>query len=219
MTWTLYSQHRADIYAWFSSVFALELTDDVIASYQRGDAGALLAAFGSMGLEEQARRVASAVQAWSSVPMLKMELSADFARLFLVDLRGAAAPYASAYLDPEGQLYGEPHRMMQQFLHDNGLKVHAGFKEPADHLAVILACFEAQVRHDAQLGSDTCQGAAEEQARFLDNALLSWLPSFTRQCQQVRADLVTDFYPAVAALLLGFVTEDARSLRSADIVS
>ncbi len=219
MTWTLYSQHRAGIYAWFSSVFALELTDDVIASYQRGDAGALLAAFGDMGLEEQAQRVASAVQAWSSVSMLKMELAADFARLFLVDLRGAAAPYASAHLDPEGQLYGESHRVMQRFLRENGLKVHSGFKEPADHLAVILACFEAQIRHDAHLGNPACQGAAEEQARFLDNVLLGWLPLFTRQCQQVRAELASDFYPAVASLLLGFVTEDAHSLKSIDIVS
>jgi len=212
--WAAASQGRADIYAWFSTLFSAELSDDAVAAYRQGQAEALLAGFDGIGLSAQAGRLRRALRGWAALPHLRMELAADFTRLFLLDARDAAAPYASAYLD--SQLYGEPHRQMQAFLGSGGLRVQAGFKEPADHLAVFLAFMEDNARKATHAGAADRREAAGLQADFLNSALLSWLPRFEARCQALRGETASDFYPAVAALLLAFATADAAILEAAD---
>lgn len=214
--WALLSQRRADVYEWFAGVFALELAESAIAAYQQGAVAPLLAAFDTMGLGEESRRVAAAVAAWAGIADLRVELAADFARLFLFDGRDTAVPYASAYLDPEGQLYGAPQAQMQQFLRETGLQVHAGFKEPADHLAVALACLGKRLRDQATAPEAGHPALMAEQAGFLNQAVLSWLPQFDARCRALREQLASDFYPAMASLLLAFVRADAATLESAD---
>lgn len=216
--WAAASGRRADLYAWFSTVFAGELSDATVAAYRLGDAEPLLNALEASSLTAETRRLRQAIDAWTSLPFLRVELAADFARLFLLDARDAAAPYASAYLDPRHQLYGEPHLAMQHFLRKAGLKVHHHFKEPSDHLAVILASFEAWIRGTAQVDAVAQRDVATEQAVFLKDALLTWLPRFTGRCEQIRKDTASDFYPAIASLLLAFVSADAASLEAADVL-
>lgn len=212
--WAAISRSRAAVYAWFSALFALELSDDAVAAYRQGKASALLDGFDGIGLPAQAARLRQALQGWTALPDLRVELAADFTRLFLLDARDAAAPYASTYLDR--QMYGEPHQQMKAFLQSGGLQVDAGFKEPADHLAVFLAFMEDNVRKAAETtGSERLQAAAL-QADFLNQALLSWLPQFESRCQALRPHTVSDFYPAAASLLLAFVTLDAATLAPTD---
>lgn len=208
--WAAISRSRADLYAWFSSLFAIELSDDAVAAYRQGQAEPLLAAFAAMGLEAEAQRLSQALQGWAALPHLRVELAADFARLFLYDARTAAAPYASAYLD--SQFFGEPHRQMQAFLRSGGLQVHADFKEPADHLAVFLAFMEDNIRKAEHAAPEERPQAAHIQADFLKEALLSWLPQFEARCQSLKGETVSDFYPAAAAMLLAFIQADAETL-------
>lgn len=212
--WVAVSRSRADFYAWFSALFTAELTDDALAAYRRGDASDLLAALDAVGLTEEVTRLHRAVHAWDALPLLRLELAADFSRLFLLDARDAAAPYASAYLDR--QLYGEPHAQMRAFLASGGLRVHTDFKEPADHLAVFLAFLENNIRKAAHASVPERRQAIALQADFLNNALLSWLPQFNMRCQALRTQTASDFYPAAAALLLAFARADAESLDTED---
>ena len=72
--------------------------------------------------------------------------------------------HASAYLDPQGQLYGEPHQKMRTSLQNSGLQVHTGFKEPSDHLAVVLAYVETSIRRAADVSGPDRAAAAADQA-------------------------------------------------------
>jgi len=213
--WAALSASRASVYAWFSSAFAAELTGESIEAYRRGDADALFGALQETGFAAEVKRLRAALEAWAAMPYLKQELAADFARLFLIDARDAAMPYASAYLDPKGQLYGEPHQKMRTSLQNSGLRVHTGFKEPSDHLAVVLAYVETSIRRAADVSASDRASAAADQASFLKSALLSWLPQFAQRCQGLRKDTASDFYPALAGLLLAFVSEDAAWLEAA----
>ena len=101
---------------------------------------------------------------------------------------------------------------MRAFLAEGGLQVQADFREPADHLAVYLAALAHWSRTMAGLADEAAQAeAASQQAEFLATALLSWLPEFVARCQAIRVS--SDFYPALAALLLAFVTADAEALQ------
>lgn len=82
-----------------------------------------------------------------------------------------------------------------------------GIKEPADHLAVFLAVFAHWLQTERQAPTN----AAAEQARFLEEALLNWLPLWKERCRQLH--LKTKVYPALAALLLAFVQADKAYLR------
>jgi len=60
-------------------------------------------------------------------------------------------------------------------------------------------------------GTDNRSLAARNQADFLQQALLSWLPSFESRNRQASPRF--DLYPALAALLVRFVEHDARFVR------
>lgn len=207
---------RAQVYAWFSVVFAGELSEAMITAYQQGAARALLQGLAACGLAQEVARLEAAIDGWGAIPLLKEELAADFALLFLVDGKQAAMPYASAYLDPEGQLYGQPHQKMQAFLRASGLQVHAAFREPSDHLAVLLAAMEVLIRKAVPEAVDRPPGDfAAAQAAFLRDSLQAWLPRFVQRCEQLRQHTVSDFHTAAAALLAAFVAEDIAFLETA----
>lgn len=214
--WHAVSESRAAFYAWFSTIFAIEMPEDMIAAYLRGEAAPLLSALRKIGLDRELSRLQTSLARWSDVPDLRLELAADFARLFLLGGREAALPYASAYLSSDQQLYGDPHVRMQHFLQNSGLQVHADFKEPSDHLAVYLAAMAQWIRQDAGLDAKDVSQSAADQWTFLNEALLVWLPQFQARCQQIGNETSTDFYPAIAALLLAFLHEDVAYLASVD---
>jgi TorA-specific chaperone len=97
---------------------------------------------------------------------------------------------------------------MRDFLTASGLSIQADFREPADHLAVPLALMAELAGKDAS--AEDIPAAAAAQAAFIRAALLDWLPRFVERCQQARPRF--DVYPALAALLLGFVRADVAFL-------
>lgn len=210
--WPAICAQRARFYDWFCALFARELDAATLAAYSRGEAAPLLDACTGLGLTAPAERVRQAIAGLTLLQQARIELAADFAQLFLLDERSAALPYASFYLAENRALYGPQEKAMRALLAEGGLQVQADFREPADHLAVYLAALAHWTRAAAQHDSEAAQaGVAGEQADFLANALLTWLPEFVARCQAIRVS--SDFYPALAALLLAFVEADADALR------
>lgn len=97
---------------------------------------------------------------------------------------------------------------IRAFLASHALALQAQFREPADHIAVPLA-YMAYVAEKQAAGRDI-PALAREQAEFLRAALFDWLDRFVHRCQQARPKF--DVYPALGALLLGFVRADLSFL-------
>ncbi|MBV7314941.1 molecular chaperone TorD [Shewanella sp. NIFS-20-20] len=130
-----------------------------------------------------------------------LELAADYCGLFLIGSKHAPTPYASHFLvkGQEPLAFGEQHHLMSDFLKQSHLTVQSDFKEPADHLAVMLA----------YMGHLCTHASPEAQSAYLNDCLLSWLPAF---CQQVERQDSGQFYQALARITLHWVDSDKQSL-------
>lgn len=209
--WGAACQMRSQLYGWFSTVFAREMEPDAMALCLQGGAEHLLAVFKALGLGRQADAVAAVFKAWAGHSDAPLENAADFAALFLLEGRGTPIPYASHYLEGGGQLYGESARVMRAFLVSSQLQLDAQFKEPEDHIAVILGVLARWSRECGR--ADDVAGCAREQAVYLDAALMPWVGQWQARMEAVDT-LAFRFYPAVAALLVAFVHLDRDYLGS-----
>ena len=208
--WRFASTQRAGLYGWFSRLYAQEVTDELFRSHFADGGFAPFAGLAELGLAAEVQRLDDAVAALRAEQLPRLELAADFAQLFLLDGTTSALPYASAYAgkDAASPLYGAAEARMREFLTARKLAIQADFREPADHLAVPLALM-AELAGAASSAEDIPIAAAA-QADFLRTAVLDWLPRFVERCQQARPRF--DVYPALAALLLGFVRADMAFL-------
>ncbi|MCK8462900.1 molecular chaperone TorD [Aliiroseovarius sp. S1339] len=206
--WTEVSKQRALVYGWFSTLYAGEIPKDVLASYLAGE-DAPFTAFSVLGLDAEVQRIQAGIEALRDVDHAHLELAADFAQMFLMDAKAGALPYASVYDADEKRLYGPAEARMQSFLAGASLAVQDEFKEPADHLAVYLAVMARITEEQAQ--ATDIVAAARDQLAFLEDALLTWLPSFNEANQE--ASPRYDVYPALAALLIAVVKLDAGFIR------
>lgn len=192
---------------WFANLFANELTKAQLAAYQQGEAEAVFSSLEE--LPELAEPVAQLRNAFNGLTLLEhpqLELAADFASMFLLDGASSAPPYASVYSSGESRFYAEPEERMRERLEASQQTLAEGFREPSDHLSVMLEYLadglEAHINNEAK---EFDQGPTLEQIQtFVDQELLSWLPVFTARCQKVNT--VASVYPALAQLLLAFCT-------------
>jgi TorA-specific chaperone len=208
--WQFASTQRAALYGWFSRLYAQEVSEEMFRSHFADGNFTPFTGLAELGLAAEVQRFDAAIAALRAEQLPRLELAADFAQLFLLDGKTSALPYASAYegKDSASPLYGAAEARMRDFLAARKLAIQADFREPADHLAVPLAVMADLVQKDSS-GNDITRAAAT-QADFLRTALLDWLPHFVARCQQARPRF--DVYPALAALLLGFVRADAAFL-------
>ncbi len=208
-TWVPVFKERATIYHWFSGLFAEELSEKQFSAYQKKESHAWLNTFKSIGLDDEIQRLKTAINQWQEKALTPIDLRADFAELFLLDTKVAAIPYASFYLEEGGLLYGKMESQMRYFLSQNQLQIQSDFKEPADHISVYLALLSTWTTNC--LENKTIETTTNEQLDFLQQALITWLPQFVERCQSVHAD--SDFYAALAQLLLAFVEADIDYLQ------
>jgi TorA-specific chaperone len=208
--WQFASTQRAGLYGWFSRLYAEEVSDEMFRSHFADGAFAPFAGLAELGLGAEVQGLDAAIAALRAEALPRLELAADFAQLFLLDGKTSALPYASAYegKDAASPLYGAAEARMREFLAARALAIQADFREPADHLAVPLAVMAELAGKDAS--AEDIAMAAAAQASFIRSAVLEWLPHFVARCQQARPRF--DVYPALAALLLGFVRADAAFL-------
>ena len=208
--WQFAGTQRAGLYGWFARLYAEEVSEPLYRSHFADGGFAPFAGLAELSLEAEVQRLDAAIIALRAEQLPRLELAADFAQLFLLDGKTSALPYASAYAgtDSASPLFGAAEARMRDFLAASGLSIQADFREPADHLAVPLALM-AELAGAASSAEDIPTAAAA-QADFLRTAVLDWLPRFVERCQQARPRF--DVYPALAALLLGFVRADVAFL-------
>jgi TorA specific chaperone len=209
--WQFAARQRALVYGWLSTLYAAEVPPKMLSVYVADAAAPLLDGLATLGLAAEAERLQAAIAALAETPHAALELAADFAQLFLLDAKTGALPYASAYEGNGPRFCGEAEGRMRAFLAESALAIRDEFREPADHLAIHLAIMGRLVEQHGRTANVAV--AANDEAAFLRDALLDWLPEFARRCQQAKPQF--DFYPALAALLLAFVREDKLFLRDA----
>lgn len=206
--WTAINEHRAIIYQWFGSLFALEQTEEQLNAYKHSEFDDWYELFNELGLGAEISRFQEAMANLIQDDEAVLELSADFAQHFLLDDEVSVLPYASFYLE-NGRLYGDVETKMRGYLAENHLSVAKEYKEPADHLAVYLYLMAHWIER-ADDFADYVQ-ISKEQVQFLQMGLLSWLPQFVEASQTL--DLKYDVYPAVAQLLVKFIEVDVEYLQ------
>ncbi|WP_159566619.1 molecular chaperone TorD [Budvicia diplopodorum] len=206
----LICQHRATIYAWFSGLFAKELDSEGIARLLSPPVNQWLTALGT-----EASLTASVNQFKQSLTALNLrqdavlELSADFAGLFLMPKPVETQPYASIHTDKSSapKFRQQACSDVQAQLASLGLKLHSAFNEPEDHLAVLLEL----IGHLAYASAE--QPERQEALLLLQKQqiaqLLSWLPDFSQACRKHDA---FGFYANLADLMVKFIQSDSHWL-------
>ena len=197
---------RADLYRWFSSVFARELD---AAAWQSHTSDPFLSA-----LTDQAR----ALGVEDSITPLRdylgahgdddpedavLALAIDYARLFIGPGAGEAPPYESLYEGPKARLYGDAYADMIDFLHSEGIVVDDSFHAPADHAAVELSV----MAHLLERAEEGDEAAGVHAATFFRRHLMRWFPLW---CERIGETAATDFYRGVSRFLKAFLDGEAR---------
>ena len=133
--------------------------------------------------------------AWEDALTDREALSLAYARLFLGPFEILAPPYASMYLDPDGQLMGEISQWVADAYREAGVEVGGASREAPDHITLELEFMYF-------LGHRWVEtGAAEwrrRQAHFEEAHLRHWLGEFA---QAVADADVHPFYSRLAHLV------------------
>ncbi|MFD1008041.1 MULTISPECIES: molecular chaperone TorD [Oceanisphaera] len=196
-----YYQHQALLCQWFSTLLAAELDAQTLQAYMAGDATPLLEELALLPeLADSVQQLQQAISHWSLLEQPRLELAADFAGLFLSDARHSPAPYASLYLD-DGRFNGPTAQRMQLRLIDAGYSVDEQFKEPADHVAIMLDYLAERYR---RLALDPTPEAETSVAKFVSEDISSWLHEWAQRA--TRVDTASQFYPALLTLVAAYFT-------------
>ncbi|MHC5225355.1 molecular chaperone TorD [Ignatzschineria sp. LJL83] len=213
----LISTLRIETYQWLAQTFSHELEKEAVSLYQEGALNTIFSLFEELGLTKEVARLKQAIQDFKKLDNPCLELKADFASCFLLD-EASAMPYASLYLGDDGMMYGEAERKMRELLSQSGLEILESFKEPSDHLAIYLALLQKwceQIKRDAGTETDIASFLQSEylaQKSFIDEGLLSWIPEWNTRLNGDTINCSSDFYPALGALLQGFLLADTAFL-------
>jgi TorA-specific chaperone len=205
-------QARAIVYNFLSSLFAKEVTTDLVTQLTSAQGHNFLNSIAlepslSTSVHEINAKLTTLAKLNSKKSLL--ELAADFCGLFLVDGRTSVSPYAGQYLganksskkkSDRPQIFGELHQKMTEFLTENKLQIHSDFPEPGDHIAVILA-------YIAHLCVTT---ESKEQLAFIESYLMTWLGDFTAQVNRHDNNM---FYSSVANLTMQWLHLEVEYLQ------
>ncbi len=201
---------RAHIYQWFSQQFLTELSEEQWQVLTQGQLAPFFELLAENGLESEVNGYTQAIQQLADQygDQARIRLASDFAHAFLLSGRDSALPYASAYeANADGQLYGVATQVMKQFLREADLSVTTDFNEPEDHLAIYLAVLSTMA---ANFTASQAAEQLQQQADFLEQALLPWLTPFVAAIPQ--DSLHSAVYPRLAQLLLAYVQQDQQFL-------
>ncbi|MEM3565302.1 MAG: molecular chaperone TorD family protein [Candidatus Bathyarchaeia archaeon] len=144
------------------------------------------------------------------------ELAVDYANLFL-GVKGLPHPSESAYKC--GFIMASPCEEVLRTYQKANLNLKEDYKEPADHIAVELyfmanLCWKT-AENLAKNKKHEAKKCLQIMKDFLNNHLLSWIPSFTTNISNLA---ITDFYRGLAIITKRFaelnkaLTEQALKL-------
>lgn len=143
-------------------------------------------------------------------------LRGDYARLFQGPGKLLAAPWESAQMTAERQLFQGPTLQVRGWYRRFGLEAARLHTEPDDHIGLELSF----LAHLAQLGLEALAQGDEPrlnetlsaQRDFLKAHPLRWTPLW---CEQVERHARTDFFRGVARVARGVLAELAATFRLA----
>ena len=206
-----FNEKRAEIYWWFSSLFAKQLTDKELEAYHSAEIRTFLAGLGENDtLKPSIDALVDALNRLQNRQDAQFELAADFCELFLKTEKSGALPYASLYIGETGLLNDKPAQEMEKLMADFGVPVDDKLNEPADHLAVELDFLGSMIIRSNELEqAKHMEQAFSNQNDFIERQLLSWLPQFAAKCLQIDD---FGFYASVAQLLVAFCKLDSAYL-------
>lgn len=206
-----FNEKRAEIYWWFSSLFAKELTDKDLEAYHSVEIRSFLSGLGeNESLKLAVDNLLDALNRLQNREDAQLELAADFCELFLKTEKYGALPYASMYIGKSGLLNDKPAEEMAKLMADFGVQVDDKLNEPADHLAVELDFLGNMIiRSNEYEREKHMEEAFVQQNHFIEHQLMSWLPQFSAKCQQLDK---FGFYASVAQLLVAFCKLDSTYL-------
>ncbi|KHT44828.1 molecular chaperone TorD [Vibrio sinaloensis] len=207
-----FNEKRAEIYWWLSSLLAKELTQEALDQYHSAEIRSFLSGLGdNPDLKPSVDNLVDALNRLMDREDAQLELAADFCDLFLKSDRDSALPYASMYVGKSGLLNDEPAREMEALMQKHGVQVDENLNEPADHIAIELDFLGNLIIRSNELESDVeMENALEEQDKFINHALLNWVPKFAAKCKTLDD---FGFYSAIVMLMVAFMELDSRYLK------
>lgn len=205
------NQQRAEIYWWLSGVFNAPLSGKELTQYHSNDIRQFLTGLAqNRPLAPAVMHLLAVLDQQHNIDRACSALAAQFRQLFLTSGDNAARPCASAY--PDANPAGAPVRAepMTRLLQRHGVTIPASQEQPADHLAVELDFLGHLIMHSNELERPThMEQALAEQADFIQQRLMNWVPQFVSRCQRLDE---TRFYAATGELLIAFLKLDLNYL-------
>jgi len=142
----------------------------------------------------------------------EVDLSIDFARLFVGPFKLIAPPYGSVYLEKGEKMMGDSTIDILDVYRKAGLVIDKDFKDLPDHIAAELEFMHYLIYKEVE---SIQKGEYEEvlkwitmQEEFLKIFLVPWIPEFSNK---IIKDAETPFYKALGELLKMFVPGDRVS--------
>lgn len=140
-------------------------------------------------------------------------LTIEYARLFVGPYSLPAPPYGSIYIENERKVMGDSTLDVLKRYRQFGLDLPSGLKEVPDHITVELEFMYFLIFKEVEsiLSDDPAasQFYLSEQAAFLSDHLMNWIPDFTE-------NMITysgiEFYRCLAKLTHLFISEDFKFL-------
>ncbi|MCW3172908.1 TorD/DmsD family molecular chaperone [Shewanella subflava] len=117
-----------------------------------------------------------------------IELSNDYKQLFVGPGVKSAYPWGSVYTDKDQLVNGQSCIEFEQFCQHNNIDINTAFKQPRDHIGLIIAV----------LGKLMTEKKSKLSIILLTEHLLPWVDQFLT-CVKVNA--ITEFYRGVGDLL------------------
>lgn len=206
-----FNEQRAEIYWWLSGVFAKTLTKHDLDTYHTVPVRSFLTGMGAnTGLKHAIEQLINALNRIRNRSDALSALASNYMQLFNASDKPAAPPYASAYIDTTDSPENAPAQLMSEIMQQRGITSPDSNNGPADHIALELDILANMIIRSNELEKPGhIQQALLEQKQFIQQHLLTWLPSFRDNC--IRHD-TSGFYAALAMLLVDFCQLDCDYL-------
>lgn len=211
------AENRAALYHWFALAFFAPPVEGEVVDMREGKTHLLLTSLAATpgaaaGIAAMCRALAT-----GTARGVASALGAAHARLFYgVGGYESASPYRSVYSSEQGLLCQHATAEMERVLRQHRLRLEDKVCEPSDHLSIQLEVM-SQLAHRfaeaTELKNDMLATLQAEQADFLANQLLSWLPDFAKRVAEID-DL--GFHAGLASVLVAILGQDHAYLTEAE---
>jgi TorA specific chaperone len=211
------AENRAALYHWFARAFFAPPDEIQVVDMREGKTHLLLKSLAATPGAAAGTRAMRRALASGTAGGVASALGAAHARLFDgVGGYESASPYRSIYSSEQGLLCQHATAEMERVLRQHRLRLEDKVCEPSDHLSIqleVMSQLACRLAEATELNNGTLTTLQAEQADFLANQLLSWLPDFARRLAEID-DL--GFHAGLAGVLVAVLDQDHAYLTEAE---